>query len=435
MEYTTLSRTFMPQSMIGAVMLGLLCASAQVLAAPPVPTPKPACGTNGALQVTTPTPNSYSYVTSSSGFSSLASFTVTSPGVQITGQCDSALAPLYGNGNSGNDIGVTISTGNVTVVEPAGGTLTPAQLGALKGAFSFAPPVFTLTAPGSGSQAVGFTFTNTPIVPVGKYDVVIGVIPENGVGVGSATTTFTVIVTAPVAVDTLPPGVTIGSPSSDSKLCVHGNLAVSFTANDPVEGGAGTGITAMRASVASVGGVVETILTDSLSISPTTLPVDAGIDVTATGNFTVDAVGAFTLTAEADDGASHTGDAASSYTVALNVNALPPMSVAGRQFKVGSTLPIKWSFTDCEGKPLPPYESVSILVKAPDGSQSEYVAGEGASNIRWELDVGGNAVQYIANYPIPVVGTYYVDVSVHDVDGNPAKQGTLSFIASTKGGK
>lgn len=434
MEHTKLSHTVMPRSMIGAVMLGLLCASAQVFAAPPPPQSKPACGTNGPLQVTTPTPNSYSYVTSSAGFSSLVSFTVTSPGVQNTGSCDSALPPVYGNGTSGSDIGVTISTGNVTVVEPVGGTLTTTQLGALKGAFSFAPSGFTLAVPSAGSQAVGFTFTNTPIVPVGKYDVTLDVTPETGVGVGAATTTFTVTVTEPVAVDTLSPEVTIGSPSAASKLCVHGNLAVSFTANDPVESGAGTGITAMQASVASVGGAVQTVLTDSLSISPT-LPVDAGIDVTATGNFTVDGVGAFTLTAKADDGASHTGEAASSYTVALNVNALPPMSVAGRQFKVGSTLPIKWVFTDCEGKPLPPYESVSILVKAPDGSESEYVAGEGSSNIRWELDAAGNAVQYIANYPIPVVGTYKVDVSVDDVDGNPAKQGEVSFIASTKGGK
>lgn len=429
MEHTKLSRTIMPRSMICAVMLGLLCASAQVLAAQP---PKPACGTTGPLQVTTPTPNSYSYVTSSAGSSSLASFTVTSPPVQNTGSCDSVLPPVYGQGSSGS-LEVTISTGNVTVVEPVGGTLTTAQVDALKGGFSFAPSGFTLTNPGSGSQAVGFTFTNTPIVPVGTYDVTLDVKPETGVGVGEAQRTFTVIVTAPVAVDTQPPGVTIGSPSAASKLCVHGNLAVSFTANDPVEGGAGTGITAMRAIVASVGGAVETVLTDGLSISPA-LPVDAGIDVTATGNFTVDGVGAFTLTAEADDDASHTGEAASSYTVALNVNPLPPMSVAGRQFKVGSTLPIKWVFTDCEGKPLPPYESVRILVKAPDG-QSEYVAGEGSSNIRWELDAAGNAIQYIANYPIPVVGTYLVEVSVDDVDGNPAKQGEVSFIASTKGGK
>lgn len=322
----------------------------------------------------------------------------------------------------------------MTVVEPAGGTLTAAQLGALKGAFSFAPSGFTLNNPGSGNRAVWLTFTNTSTVPVGKYDVTLDVTPETGVGVGAAQTTFTLTVTEPAAVDTLSPEVTIGSPSAASKLCVHGNLAVSFTANDPVEGGAGTGITALRAAVASVGGLVETDLTDSLSISPT-LTVDAGIDVTATGNFTVDGVGAFTLTAEADDGASHTGEAASSYTVALNVNALPPMSVAGRQFKVGSTLPIKWVFTDCEGKPLPPYESVRILVKAPDGSETEYVAGGGASNIRWELDSAGNAVQYIANYAIPVVGTYKVDVSVDDVDGNPAKQGEVSFIASTKGGK
>lgn len=425
-------------------MTFLLLGSVEAFAAPSGggPPPKPACGTSGALQVTDPDPSSYSYIRTTPG-SGAASFTVSSPAVTINASCDSSLPPVYGNGksvtdedgdgNGANDIDVAISVGTVTVVEPVGDTLTGGET-ALKSAFGFAPSFFNLTNPGTGSQTVGLTFTNTDQVPEGKYDVTINVDPEAGAGVGAATKTFTVIVSEPTAVDTLPPDVDILSPVANSKLCLNGNLGVSFTAEDPEEGGAGTGITAVRASIASNGGVFTDDLTDGLLVNPT-LPVLAGVTVTATTDYTVTDVGSFVLMAEADDAAAHTGEAVSGYTVALNVNALPPMSVAGRQFKVGSTLPIKWSFTDCEGNLLPAYASVSIDITAPDDSVSMRVAGDGAANIRWELDASGNVLHYITNYPIPLVGSYTVDVYVNDVDGNPAKQGLLSFIASTKGGK
>lgn len=416
---------------MAALLLGFTLTSMEATAAPQ---PKPPCGTSGALSVTDPTPSPYSYISTASG-AGTASFKVTSPSINSNGNCDSGLSPVYGNGNSGSDIDVTVSVATVTVVEPTGGSLTIPQETALRNAITLTPSSTKLTNPGTGSFDVDLDYVNTAEVPVGKYDVAIDVTPEPGTGVGAPESkTFTVIVTEPTVVDTLAPTVNILSPANNPKLCLNGDLAVSFTATDPEENGAGTGITDVRAAITSNGGSFNSDLTSGLTVAPS-LSVPAGVEVSATTSWTATKIGGFLLSAEADDNASHTGEAVSSYTVGLNVNTLPPMSVAGRQFKVGSTLPIKWTFTDCEGNLLPPYETVSIKVTAPNNNVDTRVLGDGASNIRWELDTSGNVLHYITNYSIPVVGSYNVDIYVDDIDGKEAKQGTLSFIASTKGGK
>ncbi|OGQ94884.1 MAG: hypothetical protein A2521_09615 [Deltaproteobacteria bacterium RIFOXYD12_FULL_57_12] len=388
------------------------------------------CGTNGPLGVTTPDPSSYSYTRTAVG-ETKASFTISSPQMNINSGCNSKLPYVYGNGKSDSDINVEVSVGEVSSVLPTEG-LTLSEKTTLQDAFSMAPWNFTLIDPGTGSQQIQLTFTNTAVIPAGTYDVTLDAKPETGVGVGAASTTFTVTVLEPTAFDTQPPTVTINAPTNNSAICLNGDVDLNFTALDPPEDGAGTGITVVDAKVASTGGTVS--IFPALTIDPV-LPVEADVTVNATGSIPADAVGSYTVTATADDAAGHTGQAVSGYKVSVNVSALPPMSVAGRQFKAGSTLPIKWTFTDCEGNLLPPFASVSVSIISPTGSDDNRTAGTGAANIRWELDAYGNALHYITNYDIPAIGTYAVKVFVGDVDGVQAEQGQLSFIAAGKGGK
>ncbi len=415
---------------------------------------KPACGTHGALQVTTPQPGTYTYVRTALG-SGTASFKVLSPPAKINASCDSSLPYVFGNGRSGDSIAVDVSLGSITVASAGGSPLTDAQEAALRRAIDLTPSSTQLTPPVTGNIDVILTYTNTDEVPVGEYDIIIKVNPSDASGVDSpANRTFSVVVTPPTAVDTLPPDVNLEKLGDSStvaasvpeapSLCLNGDYPVSLQAIDPEEGGAGTGITAIRAEITDRRGAKLVELA-----TPATTPslsVKAGVNVNASTILsTADiGIGQFTLATAAEDGADHTGRDQTDFNVALTVNALPPMSVAGRQFKVGSTLPIKWTFTDCAGHLLPPYDSVSLSING------DVRTVDSANNIRWELDENGNVLHYITNYTIPKEGTYDVDISVQSqgVEDSPAsdaispssggaalKQGSLSFQASSKGGK
>jgi len=222
---------------------------------------------------------------------------------------------------------------------------------------------------------------------------------------------------------------------SGDTLKLNDQLAVNFTAIDPPESGAGTGVTAVGAAITSCDGGFNYDLTSSLFVDPA-LPVAADTTVTASTNIAPWLyVGNFTLTANADDGAAHTGSATATFSVGTNVAALPPISVPNRQFNSGSTLPIKFVVTDAAGDLLPPMDGIMVRITTPGGTFEERVAGSGSTGIRWELDEYGSATQYITNYPIPVTGTYIVEVLVADVCGSPAAQGSFNFVAASKGGK
>lgn len=399
------------------------------------PPAKPPCSTNGPVLMTTVSPSQYSYTRTESGSEDFA-FTVSSPAVQVTGNCDSNLPNVFGNGHGANPtvLPLTISIG---AIEQGGIAVEAATENALRAALSpFSTAPFQLTVSGTGSsQTISFSFTNSDDVPAGTYDLTINVQPETGVGVGAASRSFTIQVEEPQAVDTLAPTVNIVAPVSGDVIKLNGSLQVNFTAVDPPEGGAGTGVVSVRAAVTSCDNGFNYDLTSSLSASPG-IPVAADTTVTAT---TAVApwlyVGNFTLRAEADDNAGHTGSATATFTAGANIASLPPISVPNRQFNAGSTLPIKFAISDAAGALLPPMDGLVVRITAPSGAVEERVAGSGAANVRWEIDEYGAVTQYITNYAIPAIGTYRVDVLVGDVCGAPALQGGFTFVAASKGGK
>lgn len=415
---------------LGVATVGLVLAQSAYAA----PQPKPACGTTGAIDVTAIAPAQYSYTLGDVG-SQAFSLTVSSPAVSINGNCNSALPSVFGNGNGANTqlLPYAVSIGAIAENGIAVDASTEAALRAALSAFATAP--FQLTSPGSGSQTVSFSFTNSLAVPAGEYDLTVEVKPETGVGVGAASKTFTIQVEVPQIQDSLAPVVNIVAPTNGSTMKLNDTLPVNFTAVDPPEGGAGTGVTAVRAAITSCAGAYNYNLTSSLYVAPG-LPVAADTTVTSTTSVAPWlAVGEFTLRAEADDGASHTGSASATFSVGTNVAPLPPISVPNRQFNAGSTLPIKFVITDGAGELLPPMDGLVVRVTTPSGSVEERMAGSGAANVRWELDEYGNATQYITNYVIPVTGTYRVDILVSDVCSTPALQGGFNFVGATKGGK
>ena len=420
---------------LSAIGLGLVL-SAPAFAGPPPPQPKPACGTSGPVLMTTISPSQYSYTQGEAGNQSF-SFTVSSPSVQVNNSCDSSLPNIFGNGN-GIDPTALPLTVSIAAIEQAGIAVDASTDAALRAALSsFATAPFQLTPPGTGtSQTISFSFTNSAAVPVGTYDLTVEVkSTETGVGVGAASGAFTIGVEEPQAVDTLAPTVNIVAPVSGEVIKLNDSLDVNFTAVDPPEGGAGTGVTSVRAGITSCAGVFSYDLTSSISVNPA-LPVAANSTVTATTGVNPWLyVGDFTLTAEADDNAGHTGSATATFTAGTNIAPLPPISVPNRQFNAGSTLPIKFTITDAAGALLPPMDGLVVKITTPSSAVEERIAGSGSTNVRWETDAYGNATQYITNYSIPVIGTYRVDVLVGNVCGAPALQGGFTFVAASKGGK
>jgi hypothetical protein len=415
-------------------VLGLsLLLAAPTFAAPPA---KPPCSTNGPVLMTPVSPSQYSYTRNENGIQSF-SFTVSSPAVQMTGNCDSSLPNVFGNGH-GEDPAVLPLTVSIGAIQQNGAPVDVSVEVELRASLSaFATGPFQLTPPGTGSsQTISFSFTNSSAVPVGTYDLTVDVRPEEtGVGVGAASQSFTIQVEEPQATDTLAPTVNIVAPASGNVIKLNDSLQVNFTAVDPPEGGVGTGVSAVRAAITSCAGGFDYDLTSSLSASPG-LPVAADTTVTATTAVTPWLyVGDFTLAAEADDNAGHTGSATATFTAGANIAPLPPISVPNRQFNAGSTLPIKFTITDAAGAWLPPMDGLVVRITAPSGAVEQRVAGSGATNVRWELDEYGLATQYITNYAIPVIGTFRVDILVSDVCGAAALQGGFTFVAASKGGK
>jgi len=439
MKFTAKSSTLVKALAVRITMCAMLLVSLSVNQGwGGTPTP---CKTTGGYSIQNLLPSTFSYVQNQAGSTS-GNFTIFSPqNVQTTGGCNTGMTPVFGNtGNS--TIAVTIDidsiTDSTTAIE-----VSSASAAAIKNSFSFNPTAFNLVLSGTGaspvfpSQNVGFSFTNNAGIAVGSYDIRLRA-SSAGTGVGAGAAVFTLTVNEPplAPIDTQAPLVEIQSPTSSQEIVLNGMLNISFTANDPEEGGAGTGVISMAANIESSGGAVNEDLTSDLSTAPA-LPVSAGITATSTAAAIMAAVGSYTLNAEATDGASHTGSASVNFIVKLNVTALPPISVPGRQFKAGSTVPVKWTLTDANGAFLPPLPTIQAWIGILP-SYSPVFAGDGSSSIRWELDDAGNATHYITNFHIPAAPTsanYTVQIYVDDIDGVPALQGSFTFPVSSKGGK
>ncbi len=398
------------------------------------------CNTAGNLAAGDPVPNTYSYVLGQIGF--VDGYVPLTPPSANPVNCNPALLATFGQTGL-TSVNITMYVQSVTV---NGVGVDEVTFSAVKNAFSFGFTTLTPGVPGN----VPFTFTNSSSIPAGSYDVHFKT--DSGGTINDANAAFVLTATEPTDGDSQPPEVTISSPTGNPKVLVNGALNISFTAKDPPEDGVGTGVYAVGATITSSGGTVNQDISGDLTLD-SVLPAPAGTYVTVSGAVQMNQVGSYRLTAVAKDGCAfpelnlncegdvydHISSASTPFSVGVALGCLPPISIAGRQFNSGSTVPVKWAFTDANGAFLPPYNLIKAVISGGPGGVTAY-AGSGASNIRWELDGSGNATQYIVNFPIPATltanATYTATISVQDVDGDDAVQGTCTFIASpAKGGK
>jgi hypothetical protein len=202
----------------------------------------------------------------------------------------------------------------------------------IAGAFDITPTAATVY-PGYCFD-IEIEINNPGVGPLdyGDYEVTIKAQAiGSGIGVGSGFRYVLKLRPAP-ANDTTAPDVTIDTPANSSTH-ILGVIPVQITANDPAPG---TGVLSMSATISSAGGTVSNF---GITFDTNTAPQPAGSDAVATGSFTPtggtgtdgttltgaftsaarSGIGTYTLTAEAIDGASNTGNASSTFQVKYDV--------------------------------------------------------------------------------------------------------------------
>jgi hypothetical protein len=298
-------------------------------------------------------------------------------------------------------------------------TSTSAPDGVLKAAaeslISANPTFLTFTALGQQQKVTITADVSAATVP-GPYAYnivsqrrVVGQDTVQGWGNGAAT--LTVVVSAPTTeADTTPPSVTISKPTADQSFtfCTGGTpVDIAFNAQD-----AESVISAVSADVNA----------NAVALSITGLNTNS---VDATGTYTANSIGAYTVNAHATSEGGP-GDASANFSVNYNLSWLPPLSL-GKTNKGGSTVPIKFTARDCNGAFVHDGSVKVVVYEVTAGGDLEALTGffgQGAAYVRID-DVAG---QYIINFQTSS-GThnYRADVFFNDFAGNPFKQGSKTF--------
>jgi hypothetical protein len=148
--------------------------------------------------------------------------------------------------------------------------------------------------------------------------------------------------------------------------------------------------------------------------------------VDATGTYTAGAIGSYTVNAHATSEGGE-GHASATFSVNYNLMWLPPLSLGKSNQKGGSTVPIKFTTRDCSGAFVHD-GSVKVVVYEVTGTGDVEALtgyfGEGADFVRIDDQAG----QYIINFQTASgVHTYRAEVYFNDFNGDPFKQGQLTF--------
>jgi hypothetical protein len=211
-----------------------------------------------------------------------------------------------------------------------------------------------------------------------------------------------------------PPTVVLGdSPSGSYIDCINGRpIDVEFGAVHQTQP-----ITALSATV---NGEPVALMTSGIGTKV----------AAATGTFVAPGIGVYTLTARASSAAG-TGYADEIFTVDYDLTWLPPVSL-GKPFRGGSTVPLKFSIRDCQGRFVRD-DSVRVVIHevSTHGEVLQLVGtlGVGAQSVRVD-DRDGH---YIINFPTARGARQYrADVSfgaVTDAETGYMLQGSTVFSA------
>ena len=214
----------------------------------------------------------------------------------------------------------------------------------------------------------------------------------------------------PTATDTTPPSVLSISPGARQGFlfCTGGTpVSVELDSQDPDS--------AISAISAEVNG-------NAVPLSTVT-GLGTG-SVIASGSFTANSIGAYTLNGHATS-LGGTGDAAANFSVDLNIWLF---RLSAQKTDTGeSTVPIKFGVRDCKRKFVHD-ESVKVVVsEITDGGDIEALNGqfgEGPSTVRIDDKWG----YYLINFQAaPGAHEYRLDLYFNDYNGNPFKQHSTTF--------
>jgi hypothetical protein len=391
-------------------------------------------------------------------------FSITAPSVDSKQQTDLPdIFPGEGQSSCTATAFATISALEIQKVGDADGNpIDPvdinlsSNLGQLiSGAFSFTPSTNTFDVGGTVNVTVVINNPNVDLADYGDYDIKLAAqAPGYGIGVGNGPH-FLLSLRDPSATDRTPPVVTVTKPAGDEIL---GVIPVEIQAYDPDTPPPGTGLISMSATVSSAGGAVSN-LDIPLTIVPS-LPVAAGVTVTATGNFsptggtgtagTTDAsafdgssrsgIGSYIINAQATDGAGNTGLGSKSfnvnYDVAFTTASSPNPNCenggngnCGGQFK----FTVKRSNITSDGAFMYDKTVVVKLVRKSDNTvMATHAWGTGSILNQVQIDT---TPIYQTNFkrsdltgPPSGPGTYKAEVYFLDVDGNLMLQGTSNDV-------
>jgi hypothetical protein len=263
-------------------------------------------------------------------------------------------------------------------------------------------PVVTITAPAKGA------YYKTANVPAGAFSVVElnpYTTVESGYSTSEGVQTYTVTATdgagnvgsdsVTYTVDNTLPVVTITVPAQGAGYALGETVLANWTATDALSG------------IASAVGTV-----------PSGSPIETGT------------LGTKTFTVTATDKAGNERTVTVTYSVWYGFRGLlPPYQPAPRSFKVGSSIPLKWQYTDVNGTVLdssaanprvrivavgttPPVTDDPILVEDPGNSGLRYDSTDGMWIFNWQTKGSPVATYWIwitsvqtgqANGPFPIL--------------------------------
>ena len=226
-----------------------------------------------------------------------------------------------------------------------------------------------------------------------------------GWGLGSGIS-VRLTVSAPASCDT--PVITITAPASNSSIlfCAAKNeqLPYAFSASS-------------NNQVASVSAWIDALT----PVTPSTdVPLPAP-SVTATGTISANlSFGLHTFHAGATNLCGNVAAETRSFDVLYVVTALAPLSGANYNPKGGSTAPLKFSVTDCDGSFVSD-TSVSVLIKEGLNTIGQFYYGSGDGYVK--IDPSGSDPHYLLNFKTASgVHTYTVEVYF-----GPVKNQTFTF--------
>jgi hypothetical protein len=147
------------------------------------------------------------------------------------------------------------------------------------------------------------------------------------------------------------------------------------------------------------------------ALAPTATTVPAGLTIVWTGTPQTNA-GTYPVTATVND-ANYQGSASGTFTINFGINGLLSPYWSNKSYKIKSTFPIKWQYTNAAGTPVPTgglNARVSLTRVADAAPAEDAVLLDDAGASGYQYDSLTNTWQFNWKTNGYLAGTYYIYV-------------------------